>query len=166
MPLYARRMLEGLSAQDLATWGLLGVFIAGFLAGSVFAFPSEVVLAAGVAARMAPVAIVVAVATAGNVAGAVTVFAIGRFAARASEGRLKAWFERRAGRERVHQKLPALQRWGAPVLLFSWVPFVGDALVLAAGALRVRWLPFLVFTTVGKAARYAAVAWSAAALLN
>ncbi len=155
-----------LSAQELATWGLLGVFVAGFLAGSVFAFPSEVVLAAVVATRTAPVAVLAAVATAGNVTGAVTVFALGRVAARSSEGRLKAWFERRAGRARVHERLPVLQRWGAPVLLFSWVPFVGDALVLAAGALRIRWVPFLAFTTAGKAARYAVVAWSAAALLN
>ncbi len=154
------------TAEQLSAWGLPGVFISGLLAGSVFAFPSEVVVAAVVASRIAPVSAVAAVATAGNVAGAVTLFALGRFASRARGGKLKAWFERRAARERVSEKLPALQRWGAPVLLFSWVPFVGDALVLAAGAVRVRWVPFLVFTSVGKAARYAVVAWSAAALLN
>ena len=46
---------------------------------------------------------------------------------------------------------------GAPVLLLSWVPIIGDPLCVAAGWLRVHWLPALIFITVGKTARYAAL---------
>ena len=51
------------------------------------------------------------------------------------------------------------QRYGQPVLLFSWVPVIGDPLTLAAGLLRMPWLPFLVYVTIGKAARYAVLVW-------
>ena len=52
-------------------------------------------------------------------------------------------------------------RWGAPALLLSWLPVVGDAFVLAAGLVGVRVGPFLLFTTVGKGLRYVFVAVSA-----
>jgi membrane protein YqaA with SNARE-associated domain len=49
-------------------------------------------------------------------------------------------------------------RYGRWSLLFSWVPIVGDPLTLIAGALRVRFWPFLILVTLGKAARYAVLA--------
>jgi membrane protein YqaA with SNARE-associated domain len=41
------------------------------------------------------------------------------------------------------------------------VPIVGDAIVALAGASRVPLVAFSAWTIVGKAARYAAVAWIA-----
>jgi membrane protein YqaA with SNARE-associated domain len=41
----------------------------------------------------------------------------------------------------------------------SWVPLVGDALVALAGAAHVPFISFSLWTIIGKAARYAAVAW-------
>jgi len=143
---------------------LVGVFFAAFLAGSIVAFPSEAVVVAAVVARVAPVPVVVTVATVGNLIGAVTVFAVGRVASRAAEGRAAAWWSRRASPERIERARSTLSRWGSPALLLSWVPVVGDALVLAAGVLRVSWTAFLVYVTIGKAARYVIVAWSAQAL--
>ena len=49
-------------------------------------------------------------------------------------------------------------------MLLSWVPLVGDALVAVAGAVRMPFLPFLIWLSIGKAARYLVVAWTAAAL--
>ena len=46
-------------------------------------------------------------------------------------------------------------------MLLSWVPLVGDVLVLLAGAARMPIGRFLVWVTVGKAARYVAVALAA-----
>ncbi len=54
-------------------------------------------------------------------------------------------------------------RYGAPALLLSWVPLIGDAIVAAAGLARMRWWPFAGWTVVGKAARYLLVAWGASA---
>lgn len=104
-----------------------------------------------------PVWPTVAVATLGNVLGACTTYWLGRRGAEALERRAAAPLSAtRAGR--------LLQRYGQPALLLSWVPLIGDALVAAAGAVRIPWLPFVLWVTVGKAVRYIAVAWGAGVL--
>ena len=55
----------------------------------------------------------------------------------------------------------ALVYMGAPVLLLSWVPLIGDALCVAAGWLRLYWLPCALFMALGKFARYWLVAHGA-----
>lgn len=83
-----------------------------------------------------------AVATAGNALGAMTSYVVGR------------WIPERGADNRA---VRSLKRWGAPALLLSWVPLVGDALPLAAGWLRLSpWTTFL-FVLIGKGARYAAI---------
>jgi len=56
---------------------------------------------------------------------------------------------------------PAASRWGSPVLLLAWTPLIGDALCVAAGWLRLHWLPCCAFMAVGKFARYWLVALAA-----
>ncbi|MDH3503268.1 MAG: DedA family protein, partial [Nitrospirota bacterium] len=48
-----------------------------------------------------------------------------------------------------------VRRLGSPVLLLSWVPFIGDPLCLAAGWLRITWVGALLFMGIGKGCRYA-----------
>jgi membrane protein YqaA with SNARE-associated domain len=43
-------------------------------------------------------------------------------------------------------------------MLLSWVPLVGDVLVALAGAARMPFGMFAVWTALGKCARYVAVA--------
>ena len=47
-----------------------------------------------------------------------------------------------------------LQRFGAPALLLSWLPVIGDPLCGVAGWLRLPWLPCLLYMILGKFARY------------
>jgi len=47
-----------------------------------------------------------------------------------------------------------VHRFGAPILLLSWLPVVGDPLCAVAGWLRLPWLSCLVFMAIGKCARY------------
>lgn len=96
---------------------------------------------------------VVAVATAGNFLGACTTYALGRAAARALVQRKPSPGSTRA--------MNAIARYGAPALLMSWVPLVGDAIVGAAGFMGMRFWPFATWTVLGKAARYLLVAWGA-----
>jgi membrane protein YqaA with SNARE-associated domain len=60
----------------------------------------------------------------------------------------------RAGYERAGQ---VFRRYGVWSLLFAWLPFVGDALTVVAGAARVPIGLFVVLVGIGKAARYAAI---------
>lgn len=86
------------------------------------------------------------VATAGNTLGGMSSWLIGRL--------LPACRLERPEYQRAVQRV---RRWGSPALLLSWLPVVGDPLCLAAGWLRVHWLPALTYIAAGKSARYAAI---------
>lgn len=150
---------------SLQALGLLGMFLAAFLAGSILPFPSEVVLAGLIRAGASPPATVVS-ATLGNVLGAVTVYLIGRALARGSRHWLVERWRKKTGDDPAAQARAKerLERLGTGALLFAWLPVVGDAFVLAAGLSGVRPLWFLLFVTTGKAARYVVLAWSVASL--
>ncbi|MCA8925847.1 MAG: DedA family protein [Planctomycetes bacterium] len=136
------------------------MFVSAVLAGSVLAVPSEFVLAGAIGAGQVDPWLGVLVATAGNVLGALTVFACGRGAAAGS--RRWAWLSRRLP-ELTPERAARAERWGPPLLVGSWVPFVGDALVFAGGACGLRWGPSFAWITLGKLVRYAVVAWAATA---
>ena len=149
--------------ETLAVLGLWGLFVAAFLAGTVIAFGSEAVLVAVLLLGASP-AVVVAVATLGNVLGALTVVAIGRLIAR---GRPLEWplLQRLARRvvpddpEKVERGRRLVERWGPLALLLSWVPIIGDALVLVAGLTRLALGWVLFYLVLGKLGRYAALTW-------
>ena len=129
-------------------WALL---VSSFLAATVLPLASEVPLAL-VVRRHGDLLVPVAVATLGNFLGACTTYGLARLAAaKLAPPSLK----------RPPRALRLFERYGAPALLLSWVPIVGDAIVALAGASRVPLAAFTVWTLIGKAARYAAVAWIA-----
>ena len=131
----------------------LTLFGWSFLAATIVPLGSEPALFAAVGRGYAIVT-AVAVATAGNVLGACTTYWLAQRAALALKRRGAAPINRsRAGQ--------FLRRFGQPSLLFSWVPVIGDALVAAAGAVRMPFAPFLLWLSVGKAGRYILVAWGA-----
>lgn len=98
----------------------------------------------------------VLVATAGNYLGACTTYWLAKTAARALQARRPSPTAARGAR--------LMAARGAPILLLSWVPILGDALVAAAGAAGTRFVPFTIWTVIGKFGRYVAVAWAAGAI--
>lgn len=153
-------------ASTLATWGLPGLFLIAMLAGSVLPVPSEALLAAIIYAGQSPTR-AVTVATVGNVLGALTLYVLGRWVARGGGGPVGRWVAKRGAQDgpRMERAQQRLRTWGAPALIMSWVPVLGDVFVLAGGFVGVRPLPFVVFVTLGKGLRYLAVALSTAAAM-
>jgi len=45
-------------------------------------------------------------------------------------------------------------KYGKWSLLFAWLPIVGDPLTFVAGAMRTRFLDFLILVAIGKVGRY------------
>lgn len=129
---------------------LLTLFFWSFLAATVLPLGSEPALAA-VVHRREVFAWPVLIATFGNYLGACTTYAI----ARSASGTVRS--ER--ARARMERAAALVRRYGAPALLLSWVPLLGDAIVAAAGAARMPLVPFSLWTIAGKAARYAVLAW-------
>jgi membrane protein YqaA with SNARE-associated domain len=124
-----------------------------FLAATIVPLGSEPAVVALIL-RGYSVSAVVAVATVGNYLGACTTYWVGRGAAGAVA-------PKGAGQQRA---AALIRRWGQPALILSWVPLIGDALVVAAGMARMPFAPFSFWVILGKALRYIAVAWGAATL--
>ena len=93
----------------------------------------------------------VLVATVGNTLGACTTYCLARAAVTAVPPRS----------ERTRRASALLAKYGAPSLLLSWVPVIGDVIVLLTGAARMPAWRFVGWTTVGKAARYIVVGLAA-----
>lgn len=132
---------------DLAAgpWGLPILGTVSFAAATIIPLSSEVVLLAVLAAQPQHTGSAIVVATLGNTLGGLTTYALGRWARRWQTPEAWRW-------------APYLHRWGAPLTFWAWLPGVGDAIVAAAGWLRVSlaWCAF--WMTVGRGLRYLAVA--------
>ena len=132
-------------------YGLFGLFVAGFLSGSVFPFNSEAVLTLLIYSGF-DVGSSLAVATAGNTLGGISIYYLGFL------GKME-WIEKYAKvkPEKIHAILPKLQRYGALAASLSFVPFIGDVVILALGFFRISPFFTLFFMMIGKALRYMAV---------
>jgi membrane protein YqaA with SNARE-associated domain len=134
----------------------LALFAWSFLAATVLPLASEPMLIALVRSS-GDVGPPVVIATAGNYLGACTTYLIARAAAQRLAPVSKAVAS--------HRRAVALvERFGQPALLLSWIPLIGDAIVVVAGGVGVPFVPFSLWVVAGKLARYAAVAWVATAI--
>jgi len=125
---------------------LLSLAASAFLAATLLPMSSEAALYAVLHWHPQLHWAAILIATAGNTAGGMTTYLIGR------------WL----GHRRPLTRLETVRRWGAPSLLFAWLPLVGDGLVLAAGWLKLHWFAALAFQAIGRFARYWLVAQGAA----
>src|SRR5688572_18056775 len=122
---------------------LATLFALSFAAATLVPLPSEASLFAYVHIHPERAALAVAVATVGNTAGGMTTYGIGRLIPpRKLSARAVGW----------------LRRYGAAATALAWLPFLGDALCVAAGWLRMHWAAVLGFMAVGRLARYIVVA--------
>ena len=136
------------SSVDLSSYLIL--FASAFWAATILPLPSEVPLAfmvRGTGQLFWPVA----VATCGNYLGACTTYALARMAIRRADP---------SGTTRWSRASALVRRFGAPALLISWAPIIGDAIVAVAGAARMPFVWFSVWTVLGKAVRYLVFAWA------
>lgn len=122
--------------------GLAGLFVSSFLAATLLPGGSEAVLFALLRLHPEQFAPALLLATLGNTLGGMTTYAMGRL----------------LPQHIAPARVALATRWGAPVLLLSWVPIVGDALCAAAGWLRLPWLACALWMAIGKGLRYLFVA--------
>ena len=133
--------------------GLGGLFVIAFVAATILPAQSEAALVALLVAGVQSPVLLVAVASLGNVLGAVVNWALGRGVERFRDRR---WFP--VGPEALDRATGWYRRWGRWSLLLSWAPIGGDALTVAAGVLREPLWSFLVLVTIAKTARYIVLA--------
>lgn len=135
-------LLSGLwPALPLASpgWLLAGLFISSLLAATLLPGGSELALAAVLAHDVALWPAALALATVGNSLGSLLTYWMARLL---------------PARQHIHRWVV---RHGSKALLLAWLPVVGDALCVAAGWLRLPWLPCLGWIAAGKLLRYLAI---------
>ncbi|MBA3033874.1 MAG: DedA family protein [Gammaproteobacteria bacterium] len=130
--------------------GLLGLFLASFLAATLLPGGSEVALVAFLTVHPEQSIAALLLATLGNTLGGLTTYGMGRLIP------FKVGTDGTANFSGRHAAM--LYRWGPAALLLSWAPLVGDALCAAAGWLRLPLLPCVLWMAAGKAARYGVLA--------
>ena len=123
---------------------LLGLAAACFLAATLIPLPSEGALLAYLHFHPEHTPLALAVATLANTAGGMTSYLVGRLIPQRKplDARALAW----------------VRRYGAPATFLAFLPIIGDALCVAAGWLRVRWMGALAFSAAGRFARYLVIA--------
>ena len=130
--------------EFLAQYGLIGLFIGSFLAATVVPFSADILLIGMLAAGANPVAAIILDTNGTNR----TVYAIGR------AGKWE-WIEKlRVSRESLERQQRRIERFGAPIALLTWVPFIGDVFAVALGFYRIKFIPTMFWMLIGKAARF------------
>lgn len=129
---------------------LLALFTSSFLAATLLPGGSEAVLVGVLLAYPDLHWQALVLATIGNTLGGMSSYLIGRLLPDE-----KTLLKKAGGNARG---LEWVRRHGAPILLLSWAPLIGDLLCVAAGWLRTNWLWALLFIAAGKFARYWVIA--------
>ena len=125
--------------------GLTSVFLISFLSATLLPLGSEPTVFAVVKANPTLYWAVIIVATVGNTLGGVVDYWMGWQARQTlapnANGRLLRW----------------VNRLGPKILLFGWLPAVGDPLCTLAGWSRLPLWPSITYMAVGKCLRYIAL---------
>lgn len=131
---------------------LLSLFASSLLAATIIPAQSEAVLVGLHLTGNYNPALLIAVATCGNVLGASVNWLLGRYL---EHFKSRRWFPvKEAALDRAAR---TYKRYGVWTLLLSWVPIIGDPLTVIAGLLRTPFPLFLLLVTTGKLARYVVV---------
>ena len=159
----------------LPSVGLSALFIVSLLAATILPLGSEPVFLGYLTLKPEMFWVALAVVTVGNSLGGFVTYWMGAGAA----GAYRRWRRpaplvregalRPLARAQVESPPQAgvpsraerwVRRFGAPVLLLSWLPLVGDPLCAVAGWLRLPWLSCLVYMVIGKFLRYLVLGWA------
>lgn len=135
--------------QFLTEWGYWGMFLSAFLAGTILPFSSEAVMLACVGLGLDPVLSTLAT-TAGNALGGLTCYWIGHL------GKME-WIEKyfRVDHKQLEKATRFIDGRGSWMAFFSFLPIIGDAVLIALGLMRANVWIVIFSMTLGKLARYA-----------
>jgi membrane protein YqaA with SNARE-associated domain len=142
---------DTVAMDDFAILG--GRFAIASVAATMLPAQSEAALVALLVAGTHSLVLLVAVASLGNILGAVANWALRRSVERFRD---RPWFP--VSSASLDRATGWYRKWGRWSLLLSWAPIGGDALTVAAGVLREPLWSFVVLVTIAETARYVVLA--------
>jgi membrane protein YqaA with SNARE-associated domain len=149
--------LQSWATPEMGLWGLFG---SAFLSATILPGSSEVVLSALITAFPDQAWPGFAVALAGNLVGCLLTYWMGH-AGRQGYEKFKNVKVDMDG-----PQVQRLRRWGPPALVLAVLPLVGDALVMAAGWLKMPLVQSMFWIAIGKGTRYLIVVLGMLGLLH
>lgn len=138
----------------LIQYGYWGMFIAAFIAGSVFPFSSEAVMAGLQLAGLNPMSLLIW-GTLGNVAGSMFNYWIG------SLGKME-WIEKylHVKGEKVEKTQAWMEKRGAWIGVLCFLPILGSVIAVTMGFMRANPFISLLAIFIGKLLRYAILVYA------
>ena len=135
--------------ESFAEWGYLGLFFASFLAATIIPFLSSEALLSLMIVNQYSLGTVLLVATIGNWLGGLSCYYIGWIGKwNVIEKHLKI---KASTLERLK---PNVDRWGAPLAFFCWIPIIGDPLAVGLGLFKTNPISVALWILIGKGFRY------------
>ena len=128
---------------------LIFLFLSSFLAATIFPAQSELVLASLNIADNHDKFLLVAIATTGNILGALVNWFIGYYLIKFKN---KKWFP--IQKRKIDKYSRFYRKWGILSLLLAWMPIIGHPLTVIAGIFKTNIWLFLTLVTIGKLSRY------------
>lgn len=130
-------------------YGYWGMGILSFLSGSIIPITSEVLLVFFLNLGLDAVGLTL-VATLGNTLGGVTCFMLGYLT---NKERVKKIFK--ISDKRMKRADIMIQKYGYWTAAISFVPAIGEVLLVVLGIMRVSWFKVITIMAIGKLVRYA-----------
>ncbi|MBO5788191.1 MAG: DedA family protein [Bacteroidaceae bacterium] len=141
--------------EFLKDYGYLGMGVMAFLAGTVVPIASEVLLVFFLGAGLNAVSLTLC-ATLGNVIGGITCFMFGYLA---KKERVQSFF--RIPDKRMKRADRLIAKYGYWTAFFSFVPAIGEVVLIVLGIMRVSRVKVFVVMAIGKLLRYSLITASA-----
>jgi len=124
----------------LEEWGLMGMCVICFVSATIIPFPSEAAFLYCLHEGYS-VYLVFLCAIVFNSLGGATNYALG-------------YYGRKISKKPYLRAELLVNRYGYFAAFFSWVPIIGDPLMIVFGVYRTKLFPTMLFMTLGKAGRY------------
>lgn len=141
--------------EFLKDYGYLGMGVMAFLAGTIMPIASEVLLIFFLGAGLNAVGLTLS-ATLGNVLGGVTCFMAGYLA---NKERVQSFF--RISDKKMRRADRLIGKYGYWTAFFSFVPAIGEVVLIVLGFMRASKSRVFVVMAIGKLLRYSLITASA-----
>lgn len=141
-------------------YGYWGMGVLAFLSGSIVPITSEVLLVLFLSLGLNAVALTL-VATVGNTLGGITCFFIGMLA---NKERVMKMFKITPHRMRRADRI--IQKYGYWAAIISFVPVIGETLLVLLGIMRASWWKVILVMFLGKLIRYTFITISYAGVMH
>lgn len=130
-----------------------GLFIASFLASTILPLGSEVLVVLLIN-RGFDTVLIIMIASVGNYLGACTTYYLGL---RGRTDVIEKFFS--ISEEQLKRTDRLFSKYGTFLLLFTWMPLIGDAIAATGGILKLDFKTYSIYVFMGKLARYMILAY-------